>query len=297
MMFVSGAADTFLLGVDGGGTQCRLRLRSGDGTLVGEASGGPSNIRFDPETVARSILAGCYAILDRAGLPRETTSLIHAGFGLAGAAQTSAREQFLASRMPFRSISLDTDAYAAWLGAFGGENGAILIVGTGSCGLSIVNGERTYVGGWGAEISDEGSGLAIGREAIRRALWAYDGRAAMTALAETLLDGFGRNPEMIIDWARSARPADFARLAPLVFDYASQRDALAVSLVEAAARDVARIAERLLGAGAPRLCLMGGVAGALQPWLPPYVTDRVVPAAADATEGAILMACQAAANA
>lgn len=296
-MFVSGAADTFLLGVDGGGTQCRLRLRAGDGTLVGEANGGPSNIRFDPEMVARSILAGCHAILDRAGLSRETTSFIHAGFGLAGAAQSSAREQFLASRMPFRSISLDTDAYAAWLGAFGGENGAILIVGTGSCGLSIVNGERTYVGGWGAEISDEGSGLAIGREAIRRALWAHDGRAAMTALADTLLEGFGRNPEMIIDWARSARPADFARLAPLVFDYASQRDPLAVSLVEAAARDVARIAERLLSVGAPRLCLMGGVAGALQPWLPPYVTDRIVPAAADATEGAILMACQAAASA
>src|SRR5690606_16516672 len=62
-MFGSGTADTFLLGVDGGGTQCRLRLRSGDGTLVGEANGGPSNIRFDPETVARSILAACHAIL------------------------------------------------------------------------------------------------------------------------------------------------------------------------------------------------------------------------------------------
>lgn len=296
-MCVSGPADTLLLGVDGGGTQCRLRLRSGDGTLVGEARGGPSNIRFDPGTVARSIVDACHSILDRAGLPREATSLIHAGLGLAGAAQTSAREQFLANHLPFRSISLDTDAYAAWLGAFGGENGAILIVGTGSCGLSVVDGARTYVGGWGAEISDEGSGLAIGREAIRRALWAYDGRAPMTALAQTLLEGFGHNPEAIIDWARSARPADFARLAPLVFDHAGRRDPLAIELVETAARDITRIAERLLATGTPRLCLLGGVAGALQPWLPPYIADRIVPAAADATEGAILMACQAAARA
>jgi len=67
--------------------------------------------------------------------------------------------------------------------------------------------------------------------------------------------------------------------------------------VETAARDITRIAERLLATGAPRLCLLGGVAGALQPWLPPYIADRIVPAAADATEGAILMACQAAARA
>ena len=71
----------------------------------------------------------------------------------------------------FRERVLETDAYAAWLGAFRGSAGAILILGTGSCGFTVVDGKPTYVGGWGFEVSDEGSGAAIGREALRRALW------------------------------------------------------------------------------------------------------------------------------
>ena len=78
---------------------------------------------------------------------------------------------------PFASMVVDTDAYASWLGAFGGRDGAILILGTGAAGLAVVEGRRTNVGGWGAEIADDGSGMAIGRTALRRSLWALEGMA------------------------------------------------------------------------------------------------------------------------
>ena len=47
---------------------------------------------------------------------------------------------------PFASIVLETDAYIAWLGAHQAEDGGIVILGTGSCGLAVIGGRRVTVG-------------------------------------------------------------------------------------------------------------------------------------------------------
>ncbi|MDJ1158172.1 BadF/BadG/BcrA/BcrD ATPase family protein [Chelatococcus sp. SYSU_G07232] len=286
-------SEALFIGVDGGGTQCRARLRDAQGRALGEGLGGPANARLDPTLVMKSILTACRAAAAAAGLGEEGLRRAHAGLGLAGGGQRKAVARLLAEPHPFASVAVETDAYATWLGAFRGEDGAILIVGTGSCGLAVVGGVQTYVSGWGAEISDEGSGLAIGREAIRRALWAYDGRAPRTPLADVLLRAFDNDPETIIDWAKEARPADFARFVPQVFAYAEMRDPLGLALIGQAASDVARIGERLLDAGAPGICLIGGLAEPLRPWLPPPLQAKLVAAASDAMDGAILLARRA----
>ena len=74
------------------------------------------------------------------------------------------RDFVLAQPHPFASVVVDTDAYAAYLGACGRRDGAILIVGTGAAGLAVIAGERINVGGWGDDIADEGSGMMIGRD-------------------------------------------------------------------------------------------------------------------------------------
>lgn len=291
------------MGVDGGGTKCRARVAEGVGDgdsaggssrALGEGVGGPANIWRDPVLAMGSVVEASRAALRAAGLAEGALAEIHAGLGLAGAGQQSAIERFAALPHPFASISVETDAYAAWLGAFGGQDGGIVIVGTGSCGLACVGGIKTYVGGFGAEISDEGSGAAIGREAIRRALWAADGRAPMTGLAAALLASFEGGREPIIEWARAAGPLDFARYAPLVLEHARTGDALGVALAREAAGEIARIAERLLSVGAPAIALLGGLAEPLLPWLPASLTARLVAPRADAMEGAILMAKRAA---
>jgi len=277
------------LGIDGGGTKCRARLRDEKGKLLGEGTGGPSNIRLDPDLVWSSILTACRGALAQAGLQEEDLRRIHAGMGAAGAGQTSAVERLLSRPHPFASFAIDTDAHIAWLGAFNGGDGAILIVGTGSCGYGGVSGQCHYVGGWGYEISDEGSGAIIGRELLRRAIWAYDGRIPSTPLTKAVLAEFGNDPEALVDWVGKARPSDYARYAPLVLDHADRRDVLGLELVSKAATDLAQIATRLLDLGAPALCLFGGLAEPLRPWLPPPIQRTIVPPAADALDGAILL--------
>ena len=238
--------ETLLIGIDGGGTDCRARICDSGGRILGEGTGGPANVRLDPALVMDSILTASRGAAQAAGLSGQDLQRAHAGLGLAGAALTSACARLLAEPHPFASVAIETDAYAAWLGAHGGSDGAILILGTGSCGLAVVGGRQFYVSGWGAEISDEASGKWIGREAIRRALWAYDGRAAMTPLAASGAGAFRRQAEEIVAFATEARPADYRRLGPLVLEHAAARDPLALALLGEAAADAVRMIARLL---------------------------------------------------
>jgi glucosamine kinase len=281
--------DTLFIGVDGGGTRSRARLTDGTGRLLGEGVGGSANIRLDPELVWNSVLTACRGAVDAAGLAEADLARAHAGLGLAGSSQRAAAERILSYRHPFAAVALATDAHVAWLGAFGGKDGAILIVGTGSCGYAVVDGKSHYVGGWGFEISDEGSGAALGRELLRRAIWAHDGRRPVTALADTILRRFG-SPEAIADFAEAAQPSDFAGFAPTILDHGRAGDALAIELVTEAVAAVAAMADRLLGLGAPALCLVGGLAGPLRLWLPAHVVQALSPPQSDAMEGAIILA-------
>jgi glucosamine kinase len=246
------SSSTLFLGVDGGATRSRARIRDGEGRLLGEGEAGPANTRLGIARTLGEVLAAARNAAAAAGLGEGDLARLHAGLGLAGATGPGEVALILAEPLPFASVAVDTDAYAAWLGACGGKDGAILIVGTGSCGLAVVGGRRINVGGWGDAISDDGSGNAIGRAALRRALWTLEGLAPAGALAEAILDRFERDPEKMLAWAMAATKTDFARFAPLVFAHAAGRDPLALALVEEAAAHIARMAGRLLDCGRRR---------------------------------------------
>ena len=288
----AGMADPLFIGIDGGGTNCRARLRDAHGRRLGEGRGGPANLRLGTEAVMASVLAACRAALAEAGLSEADLGRAHVGLGLAGAIGAGSGAALLAGH-PFASAVLDTDAHTAWLGAFRGGPGAILIVGTGSCGFGVFDGVPVQVGGWGNVISDEGSGGAIGREAVRRAVLALDGREPATPLSDAILGRFERRPAAIVAFADAAKPADFAALVPLVLGHAAGGDPLGQALVRGAAADIDRIARRLLALGAPAIALLGGLAEPLRPHLAPEIGARLAAPASDAMDGAILMARQA----
>ena len=277
------------IGVDGGGSKTRARLRDEAGNLLGEAVAGAGNARLGDAAFAE-ILKACRGAVIAAGLGETDLGRIHAGFGLAGTQQDPDRQSVLDRPNPFASLVVDTDAYASYLGAFRGEDGAILILGTGAGGLAMVKGKRLNVVGWGADIADDGSGMAIGRLAIRRSLWALEGMAPLTPLADEILDEFNRKAADVVMWAGTAIPGDYARFAPRVFDYGAKGDALAIWVLRDCAADAAMIIRRLLELGAPKVAMIGGVFPPLFPWLPDDVKPHLIEPQGDAMDGAILMA-------
>jgi glucosamine kinase len=280
----------FFLGVDGGATACRARLCDLDGALLGEGFSGPANIHSDLAGSLQSIKTACKIAFEVAGFNPLNTYQTYAGLGLAGAGVTSSCKRARAELASFASVVVDTDAYIAWLGAHQGTDGAILILGTGSCGLAVIGGRRISVGGWGPEISDEAGGQRMGREALRRALWVFDGRAEKTQLAEEILDRFTFDPSRIVRFAATASPAEYAQFARLVLKHASSGDHLAVALVQEAAEAAAKMIARLIDVGAPAVTLLGGLAAPLTPWLPKSVHGHLCEPKSDPLEGAILMA-------
>jgi len=261
-----------------------------EGNLLGEGYSGPANIHLDLDLAKESIRAASRAAIRAAGLDERVLHRAHAGLGLAGAGLKGACEQLRAGLNSFASTVVSTDAYIAWLGAHRGGNGGIVILGTGSCGLAIVDGKRIDVGGWGAEISDEAGGQRIGREALRRSLWTYDGRAKRTKLSDLILDRYRRDPARIVAFATSATPAQYAEFAPLVFEYAKRGDPLAVELVQETAEAATRIIDRLIAGGATAVSLIGGLADPVMPWLPSRLREFLASPQSDPLDGAILMA-------
>jgi len=261
-----------------------------EGNLLGEGYSGPANIHLDLDLAKESIRAASRAAIRAAGLDERVLHRAHAGLGLAGAGLKGACEQLRAGLNSFASTVVSTDAYIAWLGAHRGGNGGIVILGTGSCGLAIVDGKRIDVGGWGAEISDEAGGQRVGREALRRSLWTYDGRAKRTKLSDLILDRYRRDPAKIVAFATSATPAQYAEFAPLVFEYATRGDPLAVELVQETAEAATRIIDRLIAGGATAVSLIGGLADPVMPWLPSRLREFLASPQSDPLDGAILMA-------
>lgn len=278
-----------LLGVDGGGTRCRARLADLSGKVLGEGVAGPANMRWGLDLSLRAVRASTAESLAQAGLQWGKHDIV-ACLALAGVGADVNAPGDLGRALHFRHTLLTTDAQAACIGAHAGRDGGIIIAGTGSIGWAQLDGGTIRVGGWGFPISDEGSGAWIGCEAIRRALVAFDGICGWTPMLSTVFGRFGADPHQIVQWMGTARPQDYAALAPIVVEHASAGDTEAVVLMRRAASQIDGIAQRLLHLGVPRLSIMGGLADTLSPLLSKQTLAALVEPTGDALSGALHLA-------
>lgn len=286
-------SEILLLGVDGGGTGCRARLTDAAGMLLGEGKAGPANVRISLDESLQSVLGAARQCLAKAGATLDDP--VVACLALAGASEPGdAAAAYTAFRDFFHRVVITTDARAACVGAHAGRDGGIIIVGTGTIGWALHGHREHRVGGWGFPVSDEGGGAWLGCEAVRRVLWAHDGRAAWTPLLREVSEELGVAPAAIVRWMGRSKPRDFGRLAPLIVQHAARKDPAACELMRLAGSHIDAIASRLIEDGAPRLALMGGLARAIEPWLSPEIRMRLVPPSGNALNGALRMACEAA---
>lgn len=277
----------YFLGIDGGGSKCRARIRDDRGKLLGEAVGGASNIYQDFEGALANILSAATEATRSASI---NVSALHAGLGLAGIVTSVGAEKIQAADLPFASVTADNDAYIACVGAFSGQNGGIVIAGTGSIGLGIVDGQRHMVGGWGFQLGDHGSGAWLGHHAVRRAALVLDGLLQPTGLIDAVLERTGRTRQTLSRWSETAVPRDYAAFAPLVFEHAAKADVQGMTIVIEGASAISKLGNALLARGAQRLCMLGGLSQVYLPYLNADVRAALVPPQADAVDGAIMLA-------
>jgi N-acetylglucosamine kinase-like BadF-type ATPase len=259
-----------LIGIDGGGTKTRVQASLGDPFRPTFSRDYPAsnynNISVD-EVVA--LLVRVREDLSLA-FGAEAVSRARLAMGTAGVdrpADAVAYKDMLA-RAGFACPSyVANDAIIALVGANGARAGALLLAGTGSIAVGIAkDGGEVRVGGWGAEISDEGSGFRLGIDAITAVMRSYDGVLPPTLLTGRLLAHFALpGPEGFVDLVYLSGPLPIdaiASAAPIVLSAAEDGDAAASAIVsEGAGRlaDMARALASKMGLSGFRLSTAGGL--------------------------------------
>ncbi len=273
----------FFLGIDGGGTGCRAAVADGQGRILGRAEAGPANIASDFAGSVQNILAAAGAAMAQAGAP----SVVGVGLGLAGANAAGASDRLRAA-LPFAGLAIETDAITAIRGALADTDGIVAAIGTGSVFGSRIDGTIRQIGGWGLALGDQGSGAWIGRAALSCALRTCEGFDPITPLWSDILAEFD-GPQGIIAFSLTARPVDFARLAPRII---ASDDASALGIMAQAKADIAEaIAVLQAGRNLP-VTFLGG----LGPHFASRFADalRIRPASGTALDGALILAREAA---
>src|SRR5262245_4297418 len=256
--------------------------------MLGEAAGGPANVRLGLEQAFSAVLHATSRCLQQASLSSRDFPRIVACLALAGASEPGELRAAQNYEHPFGRAFVTNDAHAACVGAHGGRDGGVVVVGTGTVGWAEHKGRHFRVGGWGMPVSDEGSGAWLGCEALRRVLWAHDERIPWTDFLSELARQFQSDPHAIVRWASHAAPRDFASLAPAVVEHAG--DPVADELMRLAAGHIDGVAARLVAFGVERIALAGGLAPYIEQWLSDTTRRSLVPPEGDALAGALQLA-------
>ncbi|MEE2023946.1 MULTISPECIES: N-acetylglucosamine kinase [Alkalimonas] len=281
------------LGIDGGGSKCRAILVSEDSKVLGEGIAGPGNPLRGMEIATASIMDATRQALLCAGLPERSMAEITVGAGLAGVNVPQYYALFREWQHPFAAFHLTSDLHIACMGAHQGKDGAVIIIGTGSCGLAQVGEQIIEVGGHGFPYGDNGSGAWFGLQMVHHVLLSLDGLAAPTAMTSALLQASHCHDQLaLVQHFMHATPTSYARYAPLVFACAEQGDLCANVIVQQGASHINAIAHRLLAIEPPQLALIGGLAYKLEPYLDPAVRCHITNAKAAPEWGAVWYAQQ-----
>ncbi len=129
--------------------------------------------------------------------------------------------------------------YAA--GIFG--DGILSLSGTGSTTFAKFKGKTYILGGYGAAVSDEGSGYWMSRIALDCAIKSYEGRGEKTLLEDLITEHFGRSDLRDAIFSIYSAPdkspaACVASCAPVVEKAAYAGDRIALKIIEDTGRSL-----------------------------------------------------------
>ena len=319
----------YYLGVDGGGTNCRIRFADENLVTLGEASiREASNLQIEAGAAGyQSIIKGIDPVLQQASLSRDVLKETYACFCMAGGRSESARDAFAAREWPFAAVKVYDDIDAAHAGALGGAEGAVIIAGTGSAALAVVDGNRYQCGGWGFHLGDQMSGAILGRELLRRAYEAREGLVGGSPLTEAALERLGGSLQDIMDWSFpkakavakdgsvlpavdvvaepftaggkayddfviGRAPVDYGSFTRLIFEYFEKGDPVARDLIDLQMSYVDNYVRWFKARGATRMAPTGGVSERMYPMLVERYGDFIVKPLGDNLSGAVILARQ-----
>ena len=255
---------SILIGVDAGGTKTTAAV-SRDGKELARETGPAGTVR------PGRVLASATAISTTVRLVLAKINEIRGDRMVVGAAGVGREEERKALHAALRAeglapqVRITTDIEIALQAAFGKAAGIVLLAGTGSFAIARhADGTIHRQGGYGWQMSDEGSGYWLGRAALQAVSRARDGRgpAALELTAAVLKTARSNSFDELVRWSVTALPTEVAGVAAAVTDVARQGDQVAQNLLRQSVEELAGLVVPLLpgfGGKPPEVAIAGGL--------------------------------------
>lgn len=265
----------YVLGIDGGGTKTAGVLADCSGRAAAMITAGPTNQNgADMKAIEHELKRMLDAIKSQNEEGYSQISAVFAGMSGVDHPESKARMRAILEKLlpPSVQIMIDNDGVNALYSGTLGEAGIVHISGTGSISFGVNPlGERARAGGWGYLVDDEGSGYALGRDAVNAVFKDYDGRGKPTLLTSLITEHFQLEsvPDLITHIYEPGKArAAMAPLSRLVAEAADRGDEIAGEIIRKAAvqmsESIGSVIGRLFKGDASRgeaipVVLVGGV--------------------------------------
>lgn len=286
---MSSRHETYIIGVDGGGSGCRVAISDTQGHILARAEGGAANVSTDFAASIRNILAAMETAVQQIEITLDDLGASAVHLGLAGVISDEISDR-VAAALPFQNICVTDDRPTALAGALAGRDGSLLAIGTGVI-VATRNGTMLQcASGWGLQVSDHGGGAWLGRRLLEEVLFCCDGLREHTALTRKISDDFSGDPAQIASFSLTASPGDFGQFARDIVSFASQADNVGQMLLKSGA---AYLQDNLQATGfraGDQLCLSGGLGPVYAAYLADEFTQNLIAPEGDALAGALQLA-------
>jgi len=225
--------DKFYLGIDSGGTNCRISLYyNKSGIVQSEVFNSVHYSAVGSKSFSKHTSEIINGLLKSRGLSLSDCAGICAG--VAGARLKSNKDDIwkhLSEDLSFFNLIVESDTAIAFEDAFGSEDGLVLICGTGSVLFGRLNGEFVRLGGWGKLLGDDGSSYFIGLNFLKRLVKHFDKSPVKIEIENLMYESFSVHRENIVDKVYHKK-FDVASLAPFVVDQAGKGNSICREVIE-----------------------------------------------------------------
>ena len=210
------------IGVDSGGTKTTGMSFDAEGTFIKAYTTVGANPYDIGLPKSQTIISDCVKQLCPEGTRVEKICIAVAGIGTV----TNERLALWADSLGVQQSQLTIvgDAYVAHMGAFAGEDGILVLAGTGAILIARAQERIQRVGGWGHLLGDQGSGYGIALDALRQAVIDSDLERQSTLLKAMKEHYQVTNINELLRCLHNAPKSKIAAFSKRVLDLAARGD-------------------------------------------------------------------------
>lgn len=248
----------YYIGVDAGGTKTTATAYNEQGEPLLTKVGGFGNVTVNMSQGLNNIINTINEIIQELGDGAEIA------VGIAGV-ETGNKKAMVQEELlkHYSNVFVTNDAYLGLYAALKGQDGILIISGTGSIGYLKRGDDMKRFGGWGHLINDDGSGYSIAIKAIRYIAYSFDTNNSDTALKNAIFTHLDITYlKQLIDFTYKSSKGEIASLAAVVSKTAEEGDYQAQSILSWAGERLAYLAIGLCSQYNilnPRIALSGSI--------------------------------------